>query len=95
MDALFFLTYFVGIFVAGTVFIARPGLLNKTVTGGANYREFLLPNPGWTLLWAIKVLFWPVVLAFWAITLFRPSPWKATVEIDGREVRKIRRIRPW
>ena len=95
MSALLFLGYLVGLFVAGTVFIARPGLLNKKVTGGANNREFLIPNAGWTLLWALKVLLWPVVFAFWAVTLFRPSPWKATIEIDGREVRKIQRIRAW
>jgi len=95
VSALLFLTYVVGLFVAGTVFIARPGLLNKKITGGANYREFLIPNPGWTLLYGFKVVLWPVVFAFWAVTLFRPSPWKATIEIDGREVRKIQRIWAW
>ena len=95
MGVLLFFTYLIGLFVAGVVFVARPGLLDKKIAGGANYREFLIPNPGWTLLWAFKVLFWPVVLVFWAVTLFRPSPWKATIEIDGREVRKIQRVRAW
>jgi hypothetical protein len=95
MSVLLFFTYLIGLFVAGTVFIARPGLLNKKITGGANYREFLIPNLGWTLLWSIKTVFWPVVFVFWAVTLFRPSPWKATIRIDGREVRKIQRVRAW
>jgi hypothetical protein len=95
MGALFIVTYLVGLPVAGTAFVARARLLDEKVTGGINYREFLAPNPGWTLLWAFKVVLWPFVLAFWAFTLCRPSPWRAAIEVDGREARQIQRIRIW
>ena len=95
MGVLLFLGYFFGLFVAGTVYLARAGLFSKSLTRGVNYREFLVPNPGWTLLWALKVVFWPAVTTFWAVTLFRRSPWRATVELEGRKVRKIQRISVW
>lgn len=95
MGGFLFSAYFVGLFVAGIAYLARAGLFDKRKTRGANYREFLIPNPGWTLLWSFKVVFWPAVFVFWAVTLFRSSPWRATVKIDEQEVRKIQRIRAW
>lgn len=56
-----------------------------------NWREFLLPNLPWFGLMLIKAWGWPATLAIWIYNGRKPTAWKAVTEINGREVRAIKR----
>jgi hypothetical protein len=53
--------------------------------------EFLIPNFLWFGLMIVKAWAWPITLAIWFYNGRKPSAWKAVTEINGREVRAIRR----
>jgi hypothetical protein len=58
-----------------------------------DWRQFLLPNLPWFGLMGLKAWAWPVTLGIWFYNGRGPSAWEAVTEMDGREVRAIRRTR--
>jgi len=56
-----------------------------------DWREFLLPNLPWFALMLFKAWAWPVTLGIWLYNGRQPSVWRAVTQLDGREVRAIKR----
>jgi hypothetical protein len=75
---------FVVAFIVLYVRVGFPGMKQ-------NWQEFLIPNLPWFGLMAIKAWAWPITLAHWFYKGQGPSAWEAVTEVDGREVRRIRR----
>lgn len=83
-----------GFIVSWFVYYHRSGLAAVKAQEGIDWRQFLLPNLPFFLLYWAKMFVWPLVLVYWAVTGFKPSPWRATTDIDGVEVRKLLRVAP-
>ena len=76
----------IGIVASGLVYLNRADFAATE----RNWREFIIPNPGWMLMTLGKMLVWWAVLAFWLVQGMPKSPWRAIVEDEnGREVRRI------
>lgn len=82
------LIYLGGFIVTWVVLYQRAGFPDV----GADWREFLLPNPLWFILMFMKFWFWPLTLVVWLLTGRGPSRWRAVTEINGRPARKILRV---
>ncbi|MFC5910473.1 hypothetical protein [Streptacidiphilus monticola] len=88
-----YFVYLLGIPTGGYgVFFFRAGLMGANpLRRGIDWRVFLLPNIPYFALTVAKSFVWPVVLVTWLATGRRPSPWIATTEYEGREVRAVLR----
>jgi hypothetical protein len=89
MAAFLGISYWGGVLVSFFVFYARAGFSKVRAETGVDWREFLLPNLGYFVLYLVKVTVWPVPLVHWLATGRGPSPWTATTRDGDREVRAV------
>jgi hypothetical protein len=68
--------------------------LYQRVDFPSNWREFYLSNIGWFSVMSLKIVAWPITFGHWLYMGRRPSQWKAVTKLEGREVRKIVRLKP-
>lgn len=89
MAAFLGISYWAGVIVAFVVLYTRAGFSKVRAESSVDWREFLLPNLGFFLLYLVKVTFWPFKLVLWLVKGRPPSPWTATTRIADREVRSV------
>lgn len=88
MGGVLSLGYLVGFVIAWVILYQRVGFPGVK----ADWREFLIPNLFWFVLFGLKFMFWPVTLVVWLIDGRQPSRWRAVTELEGRPARKIVRV---
>jgi hypothetical protein len=88
MGAVLGLSYLAGFVITWVVLYQRAGFPAVP----ADWREFLIPNLFWFVLFVFKFWFWPATLVVWLIEGRPPSRWRAVTELEGRPARKIVRV---